>query len=118
MLGHPQLQTGMPSRPVQHQHDLLLWACSHRAGKGVEFNGKQLQIHAGRQMENASTGGGMHETHQIAPVVAMLDWRNGPLAVKAPDLLQDGLEPEPVLIHGPQLHLGRGVELTEFRGHL
>lgn len=40
VLGHPQLQTGMPSRPVQHQHDLLLGACSRRSGKGVEFDGK------------------------------------------------------------------------------
>ena len=50
----------------------------------------------------------MDKADEIAPVVAMLDRRNGPLVVKAPDLLQNGLEADAVLIHRPQLHLGCG----------
>src|SRR5271165_5668163 len=59
-------------------------------------------------MENAPPRGGMDKADQIAPVIAMLDRRNGALSVKAPDLLQDGLEADAVLIHRPQLDLRRG----------
>ena len=47
----------------------------------------------------------MDKTDQVAPVIAMLHRSNGALPVKAPDLLQDRLEADAVLIHGPQLHL-------------
>src|SRR5215469_17461221 len=38
----------------------------------------------------------------------MLDRSDGLLSVKTPHLLQNRLEPDAVLIHGPQLHLGLG----------
>ena len=47
----------------------------------------------------------MDKTDQVAPVIAVLNRGDGTLAVKAPDLLQDGLEPDAVLIHGPQFYL-------------
>ena len=42
MLGHPQLQTGMPSCSVQHQHDLLLGSRSHSTSKRLQLDGKQV----------------------------------------------------------------------------
>ncbi len=55
----------------------------------------------------------MDEADEIAPLVAMLDQRDRPLAVKAPDLVQNRLEANAVLIHGPQLDLRRGEARRE-----
>lgn len=43
-------------------------------------------------MEDGATQSGMDEAHQIALCVAMLDRSQRALAVKTPDLVQDGLE--------------------------
>ena len=43
----------------------------------------------------------MDETDQIAPLKAVLDWRQGALAVAAPHLGEDGLEPDPMFVYGP-----------------
>jgi hypothetical protein len=50
----------------------------------------------------------MDKADQLAPVVTMLHQRSRPLPVKTPDFLQNRLETDAMLIHGPQLHLGLG----------
>ena len=66
LLGHPELETGMPSRSVEHQHNLLTGTGSDFLGEGSEFDGKQLQVHTGRQMEDGPTRGRVDKTDQVA----------------------------------------------------
>lgn len=65
-------------------------------------------------MEEGAPRGGMDETHRRAPGVAVLDRSEGALVVKAPDLAQDRLQADAVLVHRPQLDL----RLREGGGHL
>src|SRR5215472_5339254 len=51
VLGHSQLQTGVPLSPIEDQHDLLARICSYCPGKGVEFDRKRAQVHAGGQID-------------------------------------------------------------------
>jgi hypothetical protein len=51
---------------------------------------------------------------EMAYVVAMLHRGEGTLSVDTPDLLQDGLEPNAMLVDGPELDAGVG----ESRRHL
>ena len=84
VFGDPQLQTGMPARSVEHQHNLLCGSGSHCLREGSEFDGKQLQVHTGRQVKDGATGGGMDKAHHIAPGEAVLDGRYRPLANRRP----------------------------------
>ena len=56
-------------------------------------------------MEDRAARGGMDEADQVAPRIAVLHRGERALAVETPDLVQDGLEPDAVLIGGPQLDL-------------
>ena len=56
----------------------------------------------------------MDKADQVAPLVAVLDRSEGTLPVDTPDLVQDGLEPNAVFVHGPQLD----ERLRKGRGHL
>jgi hypothetical protein len=47
MLRDAQMQTRMPSRPVEHQDNLLRGTGSHRLRKCLQFDGKQVQTHTG-----------------------------------------------------------------------
>lgn len=47
--------------------------------------------------------GGMDEAHQVEPLIAMLDRRVRALAGKGPDLLEDGLQADAVLVQRPRL---------------
>ena len=57
-------------------------------------------------MEERAPRGGMHEADQVAPGVAVLDRRDGALAVEAPDLVQDRFQPNAMLVGRPELDLG------------
>src|SRR5271165_5514856 len=49
----------------------------------------------------------MDKAHQVAPVIAVLHRSNRAFTVKAPDLLQNRLEADAMLIHSPQFDLCR-----------
>ena len=103
MLGHPQLDAGMPARAVQDEDDLLGGSSTHLSGEGGEFDLEERDADRRGQMKDRTAGGGVHEADEGAPVVAMLDGRGGPLPVKAPDLLEDRFQAEAVLVDGPEL---------------
>ncbi len=50
----------------------------------------------------------MHEPNQVAPLVAVFNWRTGALAVETPDLVQNRFEASranAMLIGGPEFDL-------------
>lgn len=47
----------------------------------------------------------MHKPDEIAPVIAVLDGRNGPLTVETPDFVEDRLQSDAVLIGRPEFDL-------------
>jgi len=110
MQGHTQLDARMPARAVQDEDDLLGRAGPHLAREGGEFDLEKRDADRRWQMgqrKDRTAGGGVHETDEGAPVVAMLDGRGGPLPVKAPDRVpdrvQDRFQANAVLVDGPEL---------------
>src|SRR5260221_1071856 len=56
-------------------------------------------------MKDGAPRGGMHEADEGAPREAMLDRGQRALAVNTPDLVQDGLEANAMLVDRPELNL-------------
>lgn len=109
MLRHAQPLAGMPARLVQHQHNLLAWPCADRVRKGGELCLKEGDRDTCGQMPDGAARGGMDEADQIAPAVAVLDDRYRPLANRRSHPPDQRLEPNAMLIHRPQFHLGLWV---------
>ena len=59
-------------------------------------------------MEQGPARGGMHKAHQIAPLVAVLHWRERTLPLRCPNATQDGFEPNAMFVGSPQLDLRLG----------
>jgi hypothetical protein len=54
MLGHPQLEAGMPARAIKHQDNLLRRARADGLGKGGEFHLEERDAHCGGQVEDGA----------------------------------------------------------------
>jgi hypothetical protein len=103
VLGHAQTLRLVPARAIQDEHDLLGGARSHALCKGHQLRFEEGDAHRGGQMKHRTPGGGMHEAHEIAPLIAVLDGRKGPLSVKTPDFVQDRFQADAMLIDRPEL---------------
>ncbi len=112
VLGHTQPHTRVPARPVQHEHDLLGRAGAHRLGERRQLRLKERDVDGRGQVEDGPSGGRMDEANEVAPLEPMLDRREGALPVEAPDLVEDRLQPDAVLVNGPEFDL----RLREGRG--
>src|SRR6476620_1954479 len=98
----------MPAGAVEDQDDLFVWSCPGLAGKGGQLRLEEGDAHAGRQMEEGATRGGMDEAHQVAPGVAMLYRGNGALPDRRPDAAAERFQADAMLIRCPQFHCGVG----------
>jgi hypothetical protein len=67
-------------------------------------------------MEDGAPCGGLHKADQGAPLEAVLHWGEGPLPVETPDRVQDRLEPNAVLVDGPELDARLGEDMGEDMG--
>jgi len=101
VLGHPELDTGVPARAIQDEHDLLGGTRPDVLGKGGQLDLKEGDADGGSEVEDRPARGGMDKADQIAPVIAVLHWRERALPVEAPNFVQDRLEPDAVLVDGP-----------------
>ena|SRR5690242_17663828 len=54
VLRHAQLDAGMPTSAVQHEHDLLARAGADLAGKRVQFGLEQRDAHRGGEVEDSA----------------------------------------------------------------
>ena len=120
VLGHPELEAGMPACPVKNQDDLLLRTRSDGPSKRLQFDGKQVQIHAGRQMEDGLSRSRMHETDQITPVVAVLDRGNGRSLSKHQTFCRIGLSPMRCssMVHSSTCAFGKAVATAWTSGRI
>lgn len=114
VVGHAQLETRMPARAIEDQHDLFVGTRAHLAGEFGQLDLKERDADGGREMEDGPPRGGMDEADEIAPFKAVLHARHRPLANRRPDPAQQRFEADPVLIDRPQLDAG----VRERRGHL
>ena len=107
--GTRSLRAGVPAGAVQDEHDLLGGAGADRAGEGGELDLEERDLTAGGQVEERPARGGLDEADEVAPFEAVLHRRDRPLPVEAPDLVQDGLQADAVLVGRPELDCGLGV---------
>ncbi len=94
MVRHPQFEAGMPSRPIEHQDDLLLRTGSRLAREFGEFDFKHRNADRRGQMKEGAPRGRMDKAHQIAPGEAVLDDGGRTLAnrrLSSPDPPQERL---------------------------
>jgi hypothetical protein len=116
VLRHPQLDTRVPARPVQYQHNLFGGTGADRLGERRQLHLKEGDADRRGQMKDGATRGRMDKADQLAPLEAMLDRSERALAVKAPDLVQEWLEADAMLVDRPDFDLGvrkRGRSLPQ-----
>ena len=106
VLGDPEVDAGMPARPIEHQHDLLGGTGSRLASELGQLHLKHRDAHGGGQMKERPTGGGMDEADEVAPGKAVLHHCHWPLTDRRPDAPQERFQADAMLIGRPQLHLG------------
>ena len=94
----------MPPCAIQHEAELLASPCADRLGELGESDRKGCNRHGREPQPPSPARLRMHKGVEITPLVAMLHDRLWALSARAPDAAQDGLEPDAVLVGGPQLH--------------
>jgi hypothetical protein len=95
----------MPAGAIEDQDDPLGWSCSHISGKGGEHLAEEGSRDGGQEPPLGLPRRGTDEATDIQPLVALLDGRDGSLADGCPDLPDQGKQPNPMLIGGPELDL-------------
>lgn len=113
---HGRVGTGVPPRPIEHQHELFVWPGSRAAGERRQHGGEQLGADLAQQKPDGAARGRIDEGRQIAPLVAVLHRRHRPGAGEGPHPMHDGLQADAVFVAGPQLDLRvrkRGCYLAE-----
>ncbi len=108
VVGDTQADTAMPTGSVKHEHNLLAGSHVNLAGELGELDLKERNVDCRGQVKDGSTRRRMHEADEVAPLVAMLDWGERTLAVEAPDLMQDRLQPNAVFVDCPEFDLRVG----------
>jgi len=108
MLGHPQMDAGVPTRPIQHQDNLLVRTGTRLARERGQLGFKHGDAYRGGQMKEGAPRGGMDEAHQIAPFEPVAYWGNRALANRRPDPAQQRFEANAMFVGGPELHPGVG----------
>ena len=100
------VRAAMPACPIQHEDDLLVRPSTCCFSEGAQLHRENVGAHAIGQVPERATGGGMGERHQIAPIVARLNRRDGALTGECPDSLEQRFEANAMLVGGPKLNFG------------
>src|SRR3954471_9084109 len=101
---HSQVRFGVPAGVVELQHDDPLASRPGLARKQRQQRGKERLGNAVRYIPEYLAGDRLHEGGHIEPLVAVVTERDGPLTVGRPHPAQDRLQPEAVLVGGPDLN--------------
>jgi hypothetical protein len=98
-------RTAVPSGTIQHQHDVLVWPCSHLLGKSGQGKGEDLNADCREQQPTRPPALGMHKGKDVHPFITLGYWGFHRCTLRSPDASQDRLEANPMLIHGPEFSL-------------
>jgi hypothetical protein len=94
----------MPAGTVEYQQDLRALARARRVGELAERERERCQGYRGQEEPPGATGAWVDKRLERRPWVAVLDGRLRALASGAPDPAHDRLEPDAVLVGGPELY--------------
>ncbi len=88
-------------------------SCPDRLGEQGKRDGEDLCRHTRQQIPLGLAGGWLHKTVDVEPLEALLDGHSRARATADPDPAQDRLQPNAVLIGGPQFDRGLRVSLLQ-----
>jgi len=108
MLGDVEAGARVPARPIQEQHELFGGPRADLGSERRQLGLKERDIDGGGHMKDGAARGGMDEADEVAPVVPMLDRREGALPIEAPDFVQDRFQANAVLVDCPEFDGGLG----------
>lgn len=98
---YPQVEAAMPTGPIEYEENLFAMSRGDRLGKLLQGEGECGYGYGREQQPPCTARGWMHKGVEIAPLVAVLHPRLGPLATGTPHPAQDWFEPNTVLVGGP-----------------
>ena len=101
---HGQVGRGVPAGVVELKHDDAIPSRPSLAGKQGQQRGKERLGHPVRYVPEGLAGDRLHEGGDVQPLIAVMAKRDGPLAFGRPDPAQDRLQPDAVLVRGPDLN--------------
>jgi hypothetical protein len=103
-LGHDQVRRGVPAGVVEQKRDHALASRSSLAGKERQQRGEERLGDAVRHVPEGLARGRLDEGGDVQPLVAVMAKRDGPLTLGGPHSAQDRLQPDAVLVRGPDLN--------------
>jgi len=98
MLGHAQPHALVTVGAIQDEDDLFDRTGADLAGKGRQFHLEEWDADRRGQMKDGAPRGGMDKPHEVAPLEVVLDWCEWALPVETPDLVQDRLQSDAMLV--------------------
>ena len=104
MIRDLQVAAGMPPRTVQDQNEFTIGSGPGLFGKGGQFDGERLRVDGGGGLPERAPGLRVDEADQRAPLVAGLHRNDRALSGQCPDLPQDRLYANAMLVGRPDLN--------------
>ena len=96
-------RTDVIPRLIEHEDDAPGRTRAHGTGKRRERHAHDGGVEGRGELPLAAPRGRMHKGEQIEPLEAVLHPGEGPLSATRPDWAQERLEPESMLVAGPDL---------------
>ncbi len=103
-LRHDQVRCGVPAGAVEPEHDDAIPSRPGLAGKQGQEPCEERLGDAVRDIPEHLAGDRLHEGGDVQPLVAVVTKRDRPLAFGRPHPPDDRLQPNAVLIRGPDLN--------------
>src|SRR5262249_42967393 len=100
---------------IEHQHNALGRPGAYRAREVGERDAHHVGVRPRAQLPLAAPGGWMDEGQEVEPLEAVLHPGNRARSAACPDLLEDGLEPDPLLVGRPDFDARGRVALAHLR---
>jgi len=108
-VGDVELRAGVPAGVVEHQDDGLVRPGTDVAGEGVEHLLEQIDADAVGHPPLDLAGAWPDEAEEVEPLVSVGADCHRALAAPGPDPADQRLQPEPVLVEGPELDGAAGM---------
>src|SRR3954452_11282701 len=103
-LRNSQVRLSVPTGAVEPEDDDAILSRPSLTGKQRQQRGKEWLRDPVRDVPEYLAGDRLHEGGHIEPLVAVVTERDGALTVGRPHPAQDRLQPEAVLVGGPDLN--------------